>query len=104
MQALKNPIGNEQEGLQKMIQIITLPNGRKAYFSVLGFGPGGIGFVGFSYERDYDLMVTEVRDANDDVAGEKHIKNPISPTNDLPVIFGNVETFLEAQQNVRNKP
>jgi hypothetical protein len=104
MQALKNPIGNDQKELQKMIQIITLPNGRKAYFSVLGFGPGGIGFVGFSYERDYDLMVTEDCDANDDVAGEEHIKNPISPTNDLAFIFGKVETFLEAQQAVRSKP
>jgi hypothetical protein len=104
MQALKNPIGNDQKELQEMIQIITLPNGRKAYFSVLGFGPGGIGFVGFSYERDYDFMVTEICDASDDVAGEEQIKNPISPTNDLPIIFGKVETFLEAQQDVRSKP
>jgi hypothetical protein len=87
----------------KAFQIIPLPNGRKAYFTMLGFGPGGTGLVGFSYERDYDLMVMENFDA-EDVPVEERMKNPISPTNDLPVFFGKVEAFLDAQQNVRSKP
>jgi hypothetical protein len=82
--------------LKKAIQIILLANGRQAYFTVLGFGPGGTGLVGFSFERDYDLMVTEDFDADVDEP-EKRMKNPISPTNDLSVFFGKVETFLEAQ-------
>ena len=100
----KNRDGTVEKDFEKDFQISTLPNGRKAYFTVLGFGPGGTGLVGFSYERDYDLMVTEDFDAEDDVPAEKQMKNPISPTNDLPVLFGKVETFLDAQQNVRSKP
>jgi hypothetical protein len=85
------------------IQIRPLPNGHKAYFTILGFGPGGTGLVGFCYERDYDLIVMEDFE-NEDVPVEERMKNPIRPTNDLPVFFGKVEAFLDAQQNVRSKP
>jgi hypothetical protein len=100
MRSLKSP----DEFVKKAFQIIPLPNGRKAYFTVLGFGPGGTGLVGFSYEHDYDLMIGEDFDAEHGRPAEKQIKNPISPANDLPVIFGKVETFLDAQQNVRGEP
>lgn len=83
---------------QYAFQTVTLANGRKAYFTVLGFGPGGMSLAAFCYERDYDLLVTEDFDAEDDVPADKRMKNPISPTNDLPVFFGKVEAFLEAQQ------
>jgi hypothetical protein len=86
---------SRDEDINKLFRIISLPNGRKAYFSVLGFGPGGIGLVGFSYESGYDLMVMEVADA-DDVPAEKQMKNPVTPTNDLAVFFGKLEKYLEA--------
>jgi hypothetical protein len=85
------------------IQILPLPNGHKAYFTVLGFGPGGTGLVGFCYERDYDLIVMEDFE-NEDVPVEERMKNPISPTNDLPVLFGKIEKFLDAQPNMQRKP
>ena len=86
---------------KKTDQIVTLPNGHKAYFTVFGFGPGGEGLIGFCYERDYDLMVMEDFSTEHGVAPDKQIKNPVSPTNDLPVIFGKVEAFLEAQEKAR---
>lgn len=89
---------SSEQSVKKMFQIVTLANGRKAYFTVLGFGPGGTGLAGFCYERDYDLLVTEDFDAEDDVPADKRMKNPVSPTNDLPVFFGKVAAFLEAQQ------
>jgi len=82
---------------KKAEQVITLPNGRKAYFSVFGLGPGGSGLIGFSYERDYDLMVMEDFSTEHGARAEEQIKNPVSPTNDLPVIFRQVETFLQKQ-------
>ena len=48
-------------------------------------------------------MAMENFDA-EDVPVEERMKNSISPTNDLPVLFGKVEAFLDAQQNVRGKP
>ena len=53
--------------------------------------------MGFSYERHYDLMVMEDFSTEHGVAADKQIKHPVNPTNDLPVIFGKVETFLEEQ-------
>jgi hypothetical protein len=84
--------------LKNAFQIIALPHGRKAYFTVLGFGPGGIGLAGFSYGPDYDLMVTEDVDAEDGPPDVNRIKDPVSPTNDLPVVFGKVATFLGTQK------
>jgi hypothetical protein len=82
---------------KKADQIVALPNGRKAYFTVLGFGPGGEGLAGFCYERDYDLIVTEDFSTEHGVPAKEQIKNPASPTNDLTIIFGKVEKFLQAQ-------
>jgi hypothetical protein len=81
---------------------VVLPNSRKAYFTILGFGPGGTGLAGFCYERDYDLMIWENFAAENGVA-EKQATPPVIPTNDLPVIFRKVEAFLQAQQKMREK-
>ncbi len=102
--ALMQTLKSLNESSKEEFQVIRLPNGGKACFTVLGFGPGGTGLCGFSYERDYDLMVTEDFDAENDLPAEKQMKNPISPTNNLPVLFGKIETFLDAQANVRSKP
>ena len=106
MRSLKSPGNGDKvdEVFKKTaFQIIPLSNGHKAYFTMLGFGPGGIGLAGFCYERDYDLLVMEDF-STDDGPPENRMKNPISPTNDLPVVFGKVEAFLAGQQNARSKP
>jgi hypothetical protein len=41
-----------------------------------------------------DLMVTEDFDAEDDLPDGKRIKDPVTPTNDLPVLFGKVAACL----------
>jgi hypothetical protein len=94
--ALMRPFKNRDEDSKKLFQIISLPNGRTAYFTALGFGPGGAGLVGFSYDSDYDLIVMENIDF-DDVPVEMQMKNPVSPTNDLAGFFGKLEKYLEAQ-------
>jgi len=98
MAAIKNPEDSKTiEAMKKSFSIVTLPNGQKAYFTVVGFGPGGTGYGAFSYERDYDLFVMEDFGA-DDVTPDKKMKNPVTPTNDVPTLFGKIEAFLEAQQ------
>jgi hypothetical protein len=84
-------------------QIITLPDGRKVYFTTLGFGPGGETLAGFSYERDYDLIVTEDFSTENGFA-EKQATPPAHLTNDLPAVFQQVRSFLQNQQSPRGKP
>jgi hypothetical protein len=98
MRAIKNPDGSKTiDFITKSFQVVTLPNGRKAYFTPVGFGPGGTSLGAFSFERNYDLFVMEDFGA-DDVSPEKKMKNPVSPTNDLPSLFGKIEAFLEGQK------
>jgi hypothetical protein len=98
MAAIKNPEDSKAiAAMKKSFSIVALPNGHKAYFTVVGFGPGGTGYGAFSYERDYDLFVIEDF-GSDDVTPDKKMKNPVTPTNDLPTLFGKIEAFLEAQQ------
>jgi hypothetical protein len=97
MRSLGLPDGDE---FFRLYQVAPLPNGDAAYFTVMGFGPGGTGLGGFAYERDYDLLVMEDISADYDEP-ERRMKNPISPTNDLPVLFRQVAAFLDAQANGR---
>lgn len=92
VQSLTNP-----DEAKRIFQVVTLADGRKAYFTVLGFGPGGTGLAGFAYGGAFDLLVLEDFDAEDDIPAEKKLKNPVAPTADLPDLFGKVQTFLETK-------
>ena len=94
--AKKKPSAKTQSLLKDPFQIDTLPNGRKVYFAVLGITHGGGTLMGFSYGKNYDLMVLEDF-AEDSRLPEEEMKQPVSPTNDLRVVFGKVKVFLDAQ-------
>ena len=74
------------------IAIQTRPDGRKVYFTVIGFGPGGTGYGAFTTlpGGSYDLFVAHNVDA-EDVPQEQRLKNPAKPGKELPDIFGLIE-------------
>jgi len=82
--------------LEIPFQTVTLSSGRKQYFMCLGITHGGGTLAGFCFEPNYDLLVVEDF-AEDSRLPEKAIKQPITATNDLRVVFGNVKAFLDAQ-------
>lgn len=81
---------------EKEIHIEDRTDGRKVYFTFLGGGPGGSLIGAFTFFPDYDLLVTQGFDAEDDMPSEKRLKDPDQSTNDLSVIFSAVEKYVES--------
>ena len=77
-----------------MIRIETAPSGRKTYFTILGFGPGGTIIGGFSFLPKYDLLVTKIFDGEDDMPNEKHMKNPVKSPVRFPDFFKLAESAI----------
>ena len=69
-------------------------DGRKVYFSTVGFGPGGAAMVIFTTIGNYDLVLTQVTDFEDDMDQEKRIKNPSMPTVELTEGFKRLERTI----------
>lgn len=74
------------------IAIQTRPDGRKVYFTVLGFGPGGTGYGAFTTLAGgtYDLLVTHNVDG-EDVGQDQRLRNPAKPDKELTDVFGLIE-------------
>ena len=97
MRSIEGIRDRDRSAILKAIQVLSLPDGHKAYFFVMGVGPGGQVGGAFSYEQSYDLLVTEGFDAEDDMPIAKKITNPVNPTNDLPTVFLKIRASLAAQ-------
>jgi hypothetical protein len=79
----------------KHTRVETRPDGRKVFFTVIGFGPGGTLLGGFTSLPDCDLVVTQMFDLEDDTPDAQKIKEPASPANELPAVFQKVEQYLQ---------
>ena len=64
-------------------------------FNIKGFGPGGTLFEGFTSLPDCDLVVIQMVDAEDDKPDDRKLKDPATPTNELPAFFEKVEEYLQ---------
>ena len=80
----------------KHTRVETRPDGRKVFFSVMGFGPGGTLLGGFTSLPDCELVVMQIYDHEDDTPDDQKIKEPAMPTKDLPAVFKRVEQYLQA--------
>ncbi|MEI8315828.1 MAG: hypothetical protein WCG79_10300 [Verrucomicrobiota bacterium] len=91
--AKKSP-DQETEKMAKYVRIETRPDGRKVYFTVTGFGPGGAGFGGFTTIGQYDLLLEEITDSEDGLSKDQKLKNPAQPTKELPDILKQFEQYI----------
>jgi hypothetical protein len=75
------------------IGIETNEAGRESFFTVMGFGPGGTAYGGFTtlLGGTYDLLVMHMVDHEDDVPQEQKLKDPAKPGKQLMDIFGEIE-------------
>jgi hypothetical protein len=72
------------------------PDGRKVYYSGLGFGPGGAMLAGFASlpGNSYDLLVAESINFEDDMPVGEKLQDPAKPRSTLQQIFPRVEQFI----------
>ena len=73
--------------------IETRPDGRKVFFTVLGFGPGGAGVCAFTTVRQYDLMLYHVS-GREDVPPEERMNDQAEPTRKLSDMFKDLEKHI----------
>jgi hypothetical protein len=88
------------------IGIETSEDGREVFFTVMGFGPGGTAYGGFTTlpNGKYDLLVMHMVDHEDDMPQEQKLKDPARPGKQLMDIFGEIEkAVLQAIENDANK-
>lgn len=71
-------------------------DGRKAFCSLLMYGPGGALYVGFvqSPDREHDIAVFQIGNAEDDMPDNERLKSPSTPHTELPRLLENVEAHL----------
>ena len=96
-EGLRQPPPFDEEW-KKMYRIDQRPDGQKEYYMVLGMGPGGGVLGGFTFLPEYDLLVTEMDDAQDDIPIENKMQNPAKPQNDLSVLMSKVVEYLYAKK------
>lgn len=82
------------EEFQKNVHIDKDSNGRDVYFTILGFGPGGTLLGGVTFQPEYDLVVTQMFDHEDDTPDDQRLKGPVSPSATLPQILSQVLEHL----------
>ena len=92
----KFPAQNSEE-MAKHIQIETRPNGRKVYFTIMGFGPGGVAYGGFTRIGDFDLLLQKIVDFEDDMPLEQKLKEPAEPKTAFLDIFRRLEEYINKQ-------
>jgi hypothetical protein len=92
---LEKKYPNKDHGeLQKHVRIESRPDGRKVYFTVLGFGPGGAAFGAFTTVGQYDLFLLEGVTTETDTPTDKRVKDPAKPTKELSDIFRLLEKHI----------
>jgi len=79
----------------KHFRVETRPDGRKVFFHVMGFGPGGALLEGFTSLADCDLVVVEMFNHEDDTPDNERLKEPAMPTKELGAVFQKVEQYLQ---------
>jgi len=75
------------------VDIQTKPDGRKVFFFLGGFGPGGASYIAYTTlpGKKYDLLVMRNVDYEDDLPPDQKLKNPAKPTKNLTGIFDKIE-------------
>lgn len=80
--------------LSKYVRIETRPDGRKVYFNISGFGIGGVGFEGFTTIGQYDVLLQQIEDAEEDKTEAQRLKNPAKPMKALQTVFSQLEQYI----------
>lgn len=85
-------VAQERPG-QDDIGVHVTPDGRRIYFSVIGFGPGGAAMGAFSTlpGGQFDLLVVETVDFEDDLEQGRKLKDPARPTRTLREVYAGIE-------------
>ena len=76
--------------------IHTRPNGRKVFFMLGGFGPGGASYLAYTTlsPYKYDLLVMRNVDFEDDMPNDQRLKDPAKPQKGLTDIFESIENEI----------
>ncbi|OHE77820.1 MAG: hypothetical protein A2107_11475 [Verrucomicrobia bacterium GWF2_62_7] len=90
----KQDPGTDVSKMRKYLQIEVRPDGRKVYFSVLAFGPGGSLFGAFTTVGRYDLLLAESVAYEDHTPPDQRLKDPAKPTKELSDIFRQLEQHI----------
>jgi len=72
------------------------PDGRKVYFTIRGFGPGGTSSMIFTTMGKYDLLLEQTVLTQDGGPKEKQLLNPATATKELSEIFKKLEQHIAA--------
>lgn len=88
--AQKNP-GNDINEVANVIRIETRPDGRKAFFTVIGGAPGTNAYCGFTTIGEYDLLLVQYEDSPED---SSPVQNLAKPAKALSEIFGMLEKHI----------
>ena len=86
--------GQDSEEMAKNVRIETRPDGRKVFFSIMGFGPGGAAVEAFTTVGQYDVLLVRIGDSEDGVPKNQKLKNPAQPTKGLPAVFKELEQYV----------
>ncbi len=91
IEKLKTVSTESRQGMGIAIQ--ERPDGRKVFFTVMGFGPGGAGYGAFCTLEGgaYDLLVMHSVDFEDDMPQEQRLKDPAKPGKELTDIFASIQ-------------
>ena len=75
------------------VEILARPDGRKAFVSLMGFGPGGVGYWAFTTLPGgaYDLLVMSISDSEHGLPSDQRLLNPAQPSASLSAVFQKVE-------------
>ena len=75
------------------VEIMTRPDGRKVFVSLMGFGPGGVGYWAFTTlpGGKYDLLVMSSSDSEHGLPSDQRLLNPARPSASLSAVFNKVE-------------
>jgi hypothetical protein len=94
LERFKREGGSSPDRASSVVGVDSRPNGRKVYFTTLGFGPGGAVQTVFTTIGDYDLALTQVVDFEDDLPEKKKVKNPAIPNKRPLEAFRQLEQYI----------
>lgn len=80
--------------IKNHVRMETRWNGRKVYFDVFFQGVGGDAYQVFTTIGQYDVLLVQAEDPDDEKSQNKALKNPAVPTKDLSDIFKQLEKHI----------